>query len=146
MLNMKKMISLLVAGVLSVVLLVGCSSGSDTGSKSDEVKIEFFQYKSEAIPTFAKLIEKFEAENPTIKVEQVSPPEAEVVLKTRVMKNEIPDIIGIGANNNFKELSKAGVYKDMTNDKNLDKVQPAYLQMLRDVTGLDEIYASSLRR
>ncbi|WP_186670809.1 ABC transporter substrate-binding protein [Sporosarcina sp. BP05] len=138
---MKKKILLLVAGVLSVVLFAGCSSESGSNSKSDEVKIEFFQYKSEAIPTFAKLIAKFEEENPTIKVEQVSPPEAEVVLKTRVMKSDIPDIIGIGANNNFKELSKAGVYKDMTNDENLDKVQPAYLQMLKDVTGLDEIYA-----
>lgn len=133
---MKKMILLLVTGVLSVVLLAGCSD-----AKSDESKIEFFHYKTEAIPTFAKLIEKFEEENPKIKVEQISPPEAEVVLRTRVMKRDIPDVIAIGANNNYKDLAEAGVYRDMTNDDNLDKVQPAYLKMLRDVTGLDEIYA-----
>lgn len=135
---MKKMILLLATVILSVVLLAGCS-GSD--SKNGEVKVEFFHYKTEAIPTFAKLIAKFEEENPLIKIEQISPPEAEIVLRTRVMKRDVPDIIGIGANNNYKDLAEAGVYRDMTNDDNLDKVQPAYLKMLRDVTGLDEIYA-----
>lgn len=138
--TMKKVISLIGAGVLSVFLLAACSGGSGSGSKNGEVNIEFFQYKSEAMDTFAELIEKFEEENPTIKVEQSSPPQAEVVLKTRVTKRNIPDIIAIGANNNFKELSKAGVYKDLTGDEHLNKIQPAYLQMLKDVTGLEEIY------
>ena len=134
---MKKMILLLATSVLSVALLAGCN-GSD--SKNGEVKVEFFQYKAEAIPTFAKLIDKFEEENPLIKIEQVSPPEAEIVLRTRVMKREVPDIIAIGANNNYRDLAEAGVYRDMTNDDNLDKVQPAYLKMMRDITGLEEIY------
>ncbi|KXG45056.1 ABC transporter substrate-binding protein [Tepidibacillus decaturensis] len=122
------------------IVITGCSNAS-SGSDDVVVKIEFFHYKREAIDTFDKLIKKFESENPNIKVEQVSPPEAEVVLKTRVAKNDIPDIIGIGANNNYKELSKAGVFVDLSKDKNLELVQPAYLQMLKNVSGLNEIYA-----
>jgi raffinose/stachyose/melibiose transport system substrate-binding protein len=64
-----------------------------------------------------------------------------VVLKNRVTKCDIPDIIGMGANNNFKELSKTGVFTDMSKDKSLDSIKLAYLQMLKDVTGLKEIYA-----
>lgn len=136
---MKKTISLLAAGALSISLLAGC--GGEASSGNDKVKIEFFHHKREGMETIDKLIAKFEKENPNIDVEQASPPEPSTVLRTSVSKNDIPDIIGVGGDVTYSDLANAGVFTDVSNDKNLEKIQPAYVQMLRDVSGLEEVYA-----
>ena len=41
----------------------------------------------------------------------------------------------------YNELSKAGVFTDLSKDNVLEKVQPAYIQMLKDITGQEKIYA-----
>jgi len=139
---MKKTVSLLAAGVLSASLLAGCGGGEAEGSKEEGVvQIEFFHHKREAIETIDKLIAKFEAENPNIDVEQASPPEPSTVLRTRVSKADVPDIIGVGGDVTYSDLASAGVFADISNDSSLDKVQPAYVQMLKDVSGLEEVYA-----
>ncbi|MCM3693563.1 ABC transporter substrate-binding protein [Neobacillus niacini] len=138
---MKKTVSLLAASVLSISLLAGCGSGDNAGGADNgKVKIEFFHYKREAMDTFDKLIEKFEKENPNIDIEQASPPDAGTVIKTRVSKGDVPDIISIGGDMGYNELSKAGVFTDLSKDKVLEKVQPAYIQMLKDITGQEKIY------
>ncbi|GKU81849.1 ABC transporter substrate-binding protein [Niallia sp. NCCP-28] len=136
---MKKTIALLSAGLLSLSIFTGCSK--DASSDDGKVKIEFFHYKREAIGSFDELIKKFEKENPNIDIEQKSPPEAETVLKTRIAKRDIPDVIGIGGNSTYKELAKAGVFEDVTKDSNLEKIQPAYIQMLKDVSEQDKVFA-----
>lgn len=131
--------------IVSIILifLTGCKADNGDGKvgSSERVKIEFFHYKSEAKDTFDKLIAKFEKENPNIDVVNVNPPDAETVLKTRVAKRDIPDIVAIGANSTFAELSKAGVFVDVTSASELDSIQSAYIDMLRDVTGLEKVYA-----
>ncbi|WP_461201337.1 ABC transporter substrate-binding protein [Anoxybacillus sp. TBDG-1] len=134
--------------IVSIILifLTGCKADNGDGKvgSSEKVKIEFFHYKSEAKDTFDKLIAKFEEENPNIDVVNVNPPDAETVLKTRVAKRDIPDIVAIGANSTFAELSKAGVFVDVTSASELDSIQSAYIDMLRDVTGLEKVYAIPL--
>ncbi|WP_312096562.1 extracellular solute-binding protein [Niallia sp.] len=137
---MKKSISILAVGALSISLLAGCGNGEKSAS-GDQVKIEFFHHKREGMETIDKLIAKFEEENPTIDVEQASPPEPSTVLRTRVSKSDIPDIIGVGGDMTYSDLANAGVFTDVTEDKNLENIQPAYVQMLKDVSGLDEVYA-----
>lgn len=137
---MKKSISILAVGILSMSLLAGCGNGEKSAS-GDQVKIEFFHHKREGMETIDKLIAKFEEENPTIDVEQASPPEPSTVLRTRVSKSDIPDIIGVGGDMTYSDLANAGVFTDITEDKNLENIQPAYVQMLKDVSGLDEVYA-----
>ncbi|MEH7252983.1 extracellular solute-binding protein [Neobacillus niacini] len=139
---MRKTISLLAVGALSISLLAGCGSGENaSGKQGDKIKIEFFHHKREGMETFDKLIEKFEKENPTIDVEQVSPPEPSTIIRTRVSKNDVPDIIAVGGDMTYKDLSEAGVFTDVTKDANLDKVQPAYIQMLKDISGQEKVYA-----
>ncbi|MFB9757476.1 ABC transporter substrate-binding protein [Ectobacillus funiculus] len=137
---MKKVIPLMITGALSIAALSGCGKSESSASSDGKVKIEFFEYKSEAKGTFQELAKKFEKENPNIDVVVSNPPDATTVLKTRVAKRDIPDIMGIGADNVFADLSKAGVFTDVTKDKRLDQVQPSYVQMLKDVTASDKVY------
>src|SRR5690606_19505800 len=41
----------------------------------------------------------------------------------------------------YKDLTDAGIFTDVSDDKNLELVQPAYTQMLQDISGKEEIYA-----
>ncbi|KRG15383.1 ABC transporter substrate-binding protein [Lederbergia galactosidilytica] len=138
---MKKTVSLLVAGALSISLLAGCASGENAAEKDGKVKIEFFHHKREGMETFDKLIEKFEEENPDITVEQASPPEPSTVIRTRVSKGDMPDIVAVGGDMTYKDLADAGVFTDVSDDEKLEKVQPSYIQMLKDISGKEEVYA-----
>ncbi|HEY2491957.1 MAG TPA: extracellular solute-binding protein [Paenibacillus sp.] len=137
---MKKVIKPLLAGVLAISLLSACgNSGNSEGASGSTVKIEFFQNKPEAKATFDKLVAKFNEANPNIKVSQVNPPDAETVLKTRVAKKDIPDVVGLGATDTFSTLAKSGLFEDFANDPLIDNIQPAYLEMLKSMTGLTEM-------
>jgi raffinose/stachyose/melibiose transport system substrate-binding protein len=105
---------------------------ADTGKT---VKLEFFQNKTEAKATFDKLIKKFNDANPNIVVTQVNPPDAETVLKTRVAKKDVPAIIGMGATATFAQLSNSGLFTDFTGDPLTSNLQPAYVDMVKKLTG-----------
>jgi raffinose/stachyose/melibiose transport system substrate-binding protein len=132
---MKKALSMIAAVLLMASLTVGCSSSADDG----KVKIEFFQNKPEAKVTFEELAKKFEKENPGIHVVVTTPPDAETVLKTRIAKNDVPDVIGSGLNATFADLAQNGIFTDFSADPQLKNIQPAYVDMVRKLTGLKEV-------
>jgi raffinose/stachyose/melibiose transport system substrate-binding protein len=149
---MKKQLASLFLSLLAVSLVTGCSKQADPAATASSVtstakpadagktvKIEFFQNKTEAKASFDKLIQKFKAANPTIDVVQSNPPDAETILKTRISKKDVPDVMGLGANDTYSTLAKAGVFVDFANDPKLTTVQPAYLEMLHGLTGLQEV-------
>jgi len=147
---MKKIIAPVLAGLLAASMLSACGNGGgnnagtasnngSTATSGKQVEIEFFQNKTEAKDTFDKLIAKFNEANPNIKVTQVNPPDAETVLKTRAAKDDIPDVIGMGATDTYKSLAAGGVFKDFTGDAILSSIQPAYIQMMNDLTGSDVV-------
>ncbi len=137
---MKKVIPLMITGALSIAALSGCGKSESSASSDGKVKIEFFEYKSEAKGTFQELAKKFEEENPNIDVVVSNPADSMTVLKTRVAKRDIPDIMAVGADSSFVDLSKAGVFTDVTKDERLEKIQPSYVQMMKDVTASDKVY------
>lgn len=121
----------LLTNLLFVLLLLLLFTTSSTFAR--QVELEFFQNKREAVETFNELIAKFEAENPDIKVVQNQVPDAETVLKSRLARNNIPDIMGLGGNYTYGQIAEAGILKDFTNDLYLAKVQLAYQKMLQDL-------------
>ncbi|MBD1380313.1 ABC transporter substrate-binding protein [Metabacillus arenae] len=137
---MRKTVTLLLTSFLTLASLSGCGNNAANES-SDKIKIEFFHYKTEAKGTFDQLIEKFEEENPGIDVVQSNPPDSETVLKMRVVKREIPDVIGIGANFTFADLANAKIFKDLTGNELLKDIQPDYVQMMKEVPAVEEVYA-----
>ncbi|WP_130860600.1 ABC transporter substrate-binding protein [Gracilibacillus phocaeensis] len=122
------------AGVITALLLTGCSSGGDDG----QVTIELFSNKSENFDTYNGLIEEFERQHPDINVELEAPPEAETVLKTRLVKEDVPDVMSIGGNATYGELARAGIFHDFSESDVLDKVQPSYLEMLGLLVGSED--------
>lgn len=138
---MKKAISLFLSAILILPLLEGCGNNDTVAGENEKVKIEFFHYKAEAKNVFDQIIHKFEDEHPNIDVVQTNPPVAETVLRTRIFKRNVPDIIGIGANNNFAEFSKSGIFLDLSDNESLQEIKPAYVKMIQDLTGLQEVHA-----
>ncbi len=119
----------------------GDDGQSDAGDTNEVVEIEFFEYKTEAIGIFEELANEFMEENPNIKITISSPPEAGTVIKTRVASGDIPDIVAVGADNTYSELAAAGVFKNLSDAPQLDLVHEAYLQTIKDVSKLDDLYA-----
>ncbi|WP_025028454.1 ABC transporter substrate-binding protein [Caldalkalibacillus mannanilyticus] len=132
----RKLLIILLVVVLPLSLLSAC--GSKSTGQNGHVKLELFSNKSESIETLKSMIQKFEEQNPTIKIELNAPPEAETVLKTRLTKNDIPDLMAIGGNYTFGELARAGVFHDFSGDSNVNKVHEAYMDMLKNLVGSEK--------
>jgi raffinose/stachyose/melibiose transport system substrate-binding protein len=137
---MKKSISLVATGMIALSVLAGCGGKEASGGSNGKVKIEFLEYKSEAKGTFSELAKKFEKENPNIDIVVTNPPDAITVLKTRVAKRDLPDVIGMGGDVSYAEISKAGALKDVSKDSALNDIQPAYIDMLKDISKQDKVY------
>ncbi|MGG1574791.1 ABC transporter substrate-binding protein [Fictibacillus sp. NRS-1165] len=129
---MKKLMVLVCVISLSVSLLSGCSSKESDDGK---IHLEFFQNKPESVGTFDKLIAKFEKEHPNIDIEQNNVPDSETVLRTRLVKEDVPDILGIGGNATYGDIAEADVFYDFTKDPAVDKVIPNYVQALNQLAG-----------
>ncbi|WP_026568408.1 ABC transporter substrate-binding protein [Bacillus sp. UNC41MFS5] len=138
---MKKSISLVATGMIALSVLAGCGNKEEaSGGSNGKVKIEFLEYKSEAKGTFSELAKKFEKENPNIDIVVTNPPDSVTVLKTRVAKRDLPDVIGMGGDVSYAEISKAGALKDVSKDSALNDIQPAYIDMLKDISKRDKVY------
>ena len=131
---MKKMIASL------IMLMLVMSLGVQAEKALAKTKLEFVQNKREAVATFDALIERFEKINPEIDIEQNFLPEFDTVMQARMMKGNLPDIIGMGGNFTYGEMARAGVLADFSGDPNLEKLQPAYLEMLGKLTGAEGVY------
>ncbi|MEW9032090.1 MAG: extracellular solute-binding protein [Planifilum fimeticola] len=129
---MKMRVSAALLSLLLVLsLLAGCSSKGDDG----KVELELLTNKSESIQTYKHLIKEFEKENPGIRIKLNAPPDAETVLKARLTKNDMPDILSIGGNATYGELARAGVLKDFSESDLLKKIHPAYIDMIGRLVG-----------
>lgn len=113
------------------------SNGGEAGGSGDQVTLELFSNKAESVDTYNNLIAQFEEEHPNINIQLETPPEAETVLRTRLTRNDLPDILSIGGNNTYGELAAEGVFYDFSEEEFMDRVQPAYTDMLSALVGSD---------
>ena len=120
--------SVAVTAVASLVL-AGCA----TPGGDDRVKLDFFQFKGEALEDFEEIIADFEAENPDIDVVQNQVADADTLIRTLLVKNRVPDVITLNASGNFGRLAQAGVFHDFTGDPLLDTINPAVQEILADL-------------
>jgi raffinose/stachyose/melibiose transport system substrate-binding protein len=118
----------------AVLLVAGLLAAACGGEPGDgRVTLEFFQFKPEAIEAFDAVIADFEAEHPGIRVRQNHVPDAETALRTRLVREDVPDVMALGGNATFGELAQAGVFHDFADDPILEAVNPAFVEILGDL-------------
>ncbi|MBY6977330.1 extracellular solute-binding protein [Clostridium botulinum] len=129
----KILISCLTICIFSTSLLTGCKS-NNVKNKDGKQQVEVFLSKAEAINTFKNFEEKFEEQNPDIDVVISSPAQPMTVLKTRLVKNDVPDILTIAGEMNYGDFVDAGILEDLSNEKDIiDRIQPAYVNVLKSL-------------
>ncbi len=121
---------LLLAAFSSTLLLQGCASGESSDGK---IHITMIQYKPEAVKAFEKIEERFNAAHDDICLDIESPNEAMTVLKTRLIREDYPDIVGIGGDINYSNFLDAELFADISDLDVVSDIKPAYLQIDKDL-------------
>ena len=78
------------------------------------------QYKQEAHEIFKQLEDKFNATHTDIHVRFLSPSDATTIMKTRFIRENYPDIIGIGGDMDFSNFQDAGLLADVSDYPYID--------------------------
>ncbi|MEY8427068.1 extracellular solute-binding protein [Lachnospiraceae bacterium 46-15] len=120
-----KCMGLALGGILVSAMLQGCQPSAD-GQKTE---IEIVQYKPEAANYFAALEEEFNASHDDIHLKISSPNDAMTILKTRFIREDYPDIIGIGGDINYSYFVDAEILADVSDYPGLKNIKQAYLDI-----------------
>jgi len=117
--------------VLALVVIAGLLTSC--GSGDSRTTITFFQFKPEAQQYFRQLAADFMRQHPKIRVVVDNPADPETALRTRLVKENPPDVMTLNANGTFGEFATAKIFKDFSKDPLLDQVIPAYATVLRNL-------------
>lgn len=114
------------AVVLALALgLSGCGAADD-----GRVKLDFFQFKPEAVAQFDKIVADFEAANPTIDVVINNVPDPDTAIRTLLVKDKTPDVLTLNGNGNFGDLAQACVFADLSKLPAAARVNPSVQTIL----------------
>ena len=128
-----------IAALASAFSMTGCSMQS----KSGKTVITMIQYKPESVKAFEVMEERFNATHDDIELKIESPNEAMTILKTRLIKEDYPDIIGIGGDINYSNFLDAELFMDISDFEGVDDIKSAYMQIEEDLEFIpqDGVYA-----
>lgn len=122
-------ISLMLAAVLGTINFGGCGEEAS----SDRAEVEMVCYKPEAVKAFEKIEARFNETHDDIHLTISSPNEAMTILKTRFIREDYPDIIGIGGDSNYSNFLDADLFLDISELEELEQVKKSYLQMDKEL-------------
>ncbi|WP_051571444.1 ABC transporter substrate-binding protein [Cryptosporangium arvum] len=111
--------------LLVAAFLTACSSDDS------RTTITFFQFKPEAQAYFRDLADQFEKANPDVRIVVDNPAEPETALRTRLVKNDVPDVMSLNANGAYGEWATAEIFRDFRDEPILDDVNPAYVDIVK---------------
>lgn len=141
MIKKKLILSVMLCSLLVSSMFVGCNSTND--EKSGKIEVELVQYKPEAVNAFQKMAEKFNSTHDDIYLTIQSPNEAMTILKTRFIREDYPDIIGIGGDIDYSNFLDADMFMDISDFKGVSTVKQTYLDMDKELEFItkDGVYA-----
>lgn len=116
--------------LLSVLLLASLFTGCGNTKQDGVTEIHILQYKREAVAFFDKLQEEFNETHHDIKLVIESPNDAMTILKTRLIREDYPDIIGIGGDVNYSNFVDSNILADLSDYKGLQTVKQSYIDIL----------------
>lgn len=106
--------------------LMGCGEEE----KGQKTEIEILQYKMEAAKYFDALAEEFNRTHDDIHLTIDSPNDASTILRTRFIREDYPDIIGIGGDINYSYYVDAGILADVSDYGGLKDIKKSYIDIL----------------
>lgn len=130
---MKKKLAAILCAAMAVTGLTAIQAGA-----SDVLTIEFFQQKSEeaAQVGYQEIIDKFNEENPDIKIEMNTVPDAPTVLTSRVASGDIPVIFtDFPTQVQFRQKVANGYIQDLSDQEFLQNVEQSALDMTQQEDG-----------
>lgn len=120
-----KCLGLTLGCIATIFAVQGCGSSVD----NSKVEIEIVQYKPEAANYFETVEEEFNATHDDIVLNISSPNDATTILKTRFIREDYPDIIGIGGDINYSYFVEAEILADISDYPGLADINSAYVDI-----------------
>ncbi len=127
-------------GIAAAALnLAGCNQGA----ADNRIEVELVSYKPEAVAAFEKIAERFNETHTDIRLKIDSPNEAMTILKTRFIREDYPDIVGIGGDINYSNFLDAELFMDISDLAEIGQVKQSYLDIDKELEFIpqDGIYA-----
>ena len=126
------------AAALSSLLFAGCTSETADG----KVEVEIVSYKQEAKALFDQIQADFNASHDNIVLKIDSPADAVTIMKTRFVRENYPDVIGIGGDGDYANFVDSNILADVSDYEGLANVKQSYTDILKSVTyvPMDGIY------
>lgn len=124
-----KGLSMISGVVMALTCLTGCTESVDNG----KVEVELVSYKQEAVEVFEEIQERFNATHDDIHLTINSPNEAMTILKTRFIREDYPDIVGIGGDYNYSNFLDAELFMDISDLEEIGMVKQSYLDMDKEL-------------
>lgn len=126
--NKKTAAYLVLSGIMALsAVMTGCGRAQ---AKDGKIEIELMQYKPEAVDIFERLEEEFNRTHDNIHLTIESPNDAMTILKTRLIREDYPDIIGIGGEINYSYFVQSDILEDVSDYPGLASIKPAYVDIL----------------
>ena len=117
-------------------------SGCATERSDGKIEVEIVSYKQEAVSIFEQLMDEFNSTHDDIYLNITSPADAVTIMKTRFVREDYPDVIGIGGDADYASFVDSSILADVSDCETISKVSPAYQDILKSVTyvPMDGIY------
>ena len=130
--------AVLAVTMLAASILPGCGTGEDSG----KTEIEILQYKPEAAAYFDQVEEEFNATHDDIHLTISSPNDASTIMRTRFIREDYPDIIGIGGDINYSYYVDADILADVSDYEGMSDIKQSYVDILEnlEITPKDGTY------
>ena len=109
-------------------------SGCTTERADGKVEVEIVSYKQEAVSIFEQLMDEFNSTHDDIYLNIQSPADAVTVMKTRFVRENYPDVIGIGGDADYASFTDSNILADVSDCPTMEEVNPAYRDILESVT------------
>lgn len=122
-------LSAAIGAVMGIISLMGCGQSPSDG----KIEIELVSYKLEAVAAFEEIAERFNATHNDIYLTIDSPNEAMTILKTRFIREDYPDIVGIGGDINYSSFLDADLFMNISDLEEIKEVKQSYLDMDKEL-------------
>ena len=130
---MCKLLRKVLCSLLSVLMVAGSLSGCGSTKKDGVTEINIVQYKPEAVKFFDRLQKEFNEAHDDIKLTIESPNDAMTILKTRFVREDYPDIIGIGGDINYSNFVDSHILADISDYPGLQTIKRSYIDILESL-------------